>query len=223
MSGRLVEAFIPLGTDGPSWRLEPAGSDWRLGDWDELYRSSLLDVPVEAPPVVLPGPMAPPPAGLQPIDGMPVVRGLAMPWNHAVEIRDRSGHFIEEFERGAFQATLRDRENPVMGLFSHGQDGSVGYKALGVLNAFESERGLEFEMALLNAPYVLDLLPMVRHELLGSSVRFSTTSERVRSRPGRSEGNPRGLEHRRITGATLTEISRVTFPAYGAKTTASIA
>ncbi len=211
MSGRLVERFVPLG--GPSWRLEiePALS-WRLGD--ELYRSALLDMPVEAPLVVPPGPMAPPPAGLAPISDLGVVDGVAVPFNRFTEIRDKSGHYMERFAPGAFTKTLQDHGQHPVALFSHGMDGSVGYKSLGKLSAFEASDGLRFGIALLDAPYVAEVAAGMRHGLYGASIRFQSEVDRARSRPGRSEVNPQGIPEVTVTQARLSEISIVAMPAY---------
>src|SRR5262249_20743981 len=162
------------------------------------------DVPI-VPELDL-GPMAPPPPQLQPIEGMPVANGLALPWMRWTTINDRSGNFRERFASGAFIETLRNRDNPIVALVNHGND-TAGFKALGKRSAWEGDDGLRFSLAFLKASYARDVAAGARHGLYGASVRFATKAENVNRRPGRSQANPDALEERTITAARLVEIS----------------
>jgi HK97 family phage prohead protease len=206
----------------PSWKLDDGhGPSWRL---DVERSTGLLEMPLaDVPDLPAPGPMAAPPPPLEPLDGQPVARGLAMPWLTWTVIRERVP-FLERFAPGSFTQTLRpeNRDSQVVGLLNHGKDYSAGFKPLGKMVAWEASGGLMFELAFLDAPYARDVVVGARAGLYGASVRFSTEAERVTRRPARTQWNPHGLEERTITQARLVEISLTPVPAYSG-TSAAIA
>lgn len=191
------------------WRIETRS--YRLAP-DRPRSVAMVDAPADVP--VAPFMPSPAPGRLQPLNGMPVAEGIALPWNRWTEIHGREGHFMERFAPGALTKTLRDRQNPVVPLLNHGQDPQAGWKPLGRLQAYEAQDGLRFSLAFLDAAYARDVAAGARAGLYGASIRFATVAERVRSRPGRSTQNPLGLEERTITEARLTEISLTPIPQY---------
>jgi HK97 family phage prohead protease len=127
------------------------------------------------------------------------------------------GRFMERIAPGAFRASFEAQTPKV--LFQHGRDPQIGDKPLGPVEVLrEDEVGAYYEVPLLDANYVREILPGLRAGLYGSSFRFSVDAESRVEHPGRSTYNPSGLPERTIEQATVPEFSCVTFPAYAGAT-----
>ena len=130
---------------------------------------------------------------------------------------DYEGRFMEQIAPGSFARTFAE-DHPVP-LVQHGGDPSVGSKPLGTVDVLrEDDVGAYFEVALVDAPYVRDVLPGLRAGLYGSSFKFRVRDEDVARSPARSTSNPEGLEERTIRDAKVFEFGPVTFPAYAGAT-----
>lgn len=125
------------------------------------------------------------------------------------------GRFRERIAPGAFARTIKERFDRVKVLFDHGKDPQLGNKPLGKIKTLrEDERGVYYEVELLDVPYVNEfVLPAVRAGLLGASFRFSVASEGEEWERGQD-----GMDERTITDMDLFEFGPVTFPAYDAAT-----
>jgi phage head maturation protease len=100
-------------------------------------------------------------------------------------------------------------------LFQHGQDPQVGDKPLGPIDVLaEDKRGAYYEVPLLDAPYVREILPGLRAGLYGASFRFSVQREEFDRDAEPSDHNPQGLPERTLKEVAVREFGPVTFPAY---------
>ena len=69
------------------------------------------------------------------------------------------GHFLERVAPGAFKKTLAENRNRIKVLFQHGQDPQIGDKPLGPVDILrEDEEGAYYEVPLLDAPYVREMI-----------------------------------------------------------------
>ena len=94
---------------------------------------------------------------------------------------DYEGRFMEQIAPGSFARTFAE-DHPVP-LVQHGGDPSVGSKPLGTVDVLrEDDVGAYFEVALVDAPYVRDVLPGLRAGLYGSSFKFRVRDEMWRAR-----------------------------------------
>ncbi len=125
------------------------------------------------------------------------------------------GRFLERIAPGAFAQTFAERGDSIRVLYDHGHDPSIGNKPLGSITSLrEDDHGAAYEVAMFDASYVNDLKPALRAGQLGSSFRFSVTSEQWADPQRATASNPDRLPERTITGANLYEFGPVTFPAY---------
>lgn len=152
--------------------------------------------------------------------GMPTMTGHFAVFNTDTEINSsREGRFIERLAPGAFTKTLKERRDQVKVMFNHGRDPQIGEKPLGpIAELREDETGAYYEVPLLDAGYVRELLPALKAGLLGASFRFSVVREDIVDKPARSAANPDRIPERTIREAKLFEFGPVVNPAYAAAT-----
>ena len=124
------------------------------------------------------------------------------------------GHFMERIAPGALLGSfVRDRGR-MKAVFMHGRDPNLGTKPLGqIVSLREDALGGHYEVALLDAPYVAELLPGLRAGLFGSSFRFRVRDQRIDARPPRSEHNPQALPEVTVREAQIQDLGPCTFPA----------
>jgi HK97 family phage prohead protease len=147
----------------------------------------------------------------------PVMVGHFSRFNEWTEIDSWfEGNFLERVAPGAYKKTFRENRASMRALFQHGMDPQVGDKPLGPIDELrEDTEGAYYEVPLLDAPYVRDLvLPGLRAGLYGASFRFRVMREEYVEEPGVSDYNPKGLPERTIKEASVSEFGPVTFPAY---------
>ncbi len=77
----------------------------------------------------------------------------------------------------------------------------------------EDDTGPYYEVPLLRASYVEDLVPALEAGLLGASFRFSVMREEWVEDPGVSDDNPAGIPERTIKEMRVSEFGPVSFPA----------
>jgi len=124
------------------------------------------------------------------------------------------GHFLERIAPGAFKKTMAENSRMRV-LFQHGMDPQVGDKPLGAIDVLrEDDEGAYYEVSLLEAPYVREILPGLRAGLYGSSFRFAVQREEFDRNAKPSEYNPQGLPERTLKEVAVREFGPVTFPAY---------
>jgi HK97 family phage prohead protease len=129
------------------------------------------------------------------------------------------GHFLERVAPGAFKKTIAENLQRIRVLFQHGLDPQIGDKPLGRIDVLrEDEEGPYYEVPLLDAPYVREILPGLRAGLYGASFRFSVLREMFDRNAPESEHNPEGLPERTLKEVALREFGPVTFPAYAGAT-----
>jgi HK97 family phage prohead protease len=129
------------------------------------------------------------------------------------------GHFLERVAPGAFKKTIAENRDRIKVLFQHGLDPQIGDKPLGRIEVLrEEEEGPYYEVPLLDASYVRELLPGLRAGLYGASFRFSVQRETFDRSAPVSEHNPEGLPERTLKELALREFGPVTFPAYAGAT-----
>lgn len=154
---------------------------------------------------------------------MPVLSGMAAQFGEWTEIRSSyEGHFFERFMPGSFKKTIAENQQRIRCLFHHGQDPSVGFKALGpITHLAEENGGLRYEVQLLDTDYNRALVPGLEAGLYGSSFRFGIHQKDDVRAPGKSARNPGGILERTIRAASLRELGPTPLPAY-AGTTAGV-
>lgn len=124
------------------------------------------------------------------------------------------GNFLEMVAPGAFRKTMAENKL-IRCLFQHGRDPVVGLKPLGpITHLREDDTGAYYEVELLDTSFARDLLEGLKNGLFGASFRFRAEVEEVRTNPGRSHYNPKGLEERIIVEANVSEFGPVTWGAY---------
>lgn len=151
---------------------------------------------------------------------MPTLVGIFTRFDEVTEINSYyEGNFIERIARGAFAQWFAEELESIRCLFQHGMDFQVGDKPLGPIESLiEGAEGPEYEVPLLDADYVREIVPGLRAKLYGASFRFRVTAEKYEEEPGPSEGNPKGLPERTILQCEVPEFGPVTFPAYAGAT-----
>jgi HK97 family phage prohead protease len=163
------------------------------------------------------------PQGYELRDGegeMPTLVGNLAVFDERAEINSLAeGHFIETIAPGAFDKTISENRDRMRVLFQHGKDPQIGDKPLGPIGSLEAdERGVHYEVPLLDTSYNRDLLPGLQAGLYGSSFRFEVLRDNWNRKAGKSDYNPRGLPERTVKEVRMPEFGPVTFPAYwGAK------
>jgi len=129
------------------------------------------------------------------------------------------GHFLERVAPGAFKKTIAENRDRIKVLFQHGLDPQIGDKPLGPIDVLrEDDAGPYYEVPLLDASYVRELLPGLRAGLYGASFRFSVLRETFDRSVEPSEHNPEGIPERTLKEVALREFGPVTFPAYAGAT-----
>ena len=125
------------------------------------------------------------------------------------------GTFIESIAPGAFEPMVpRSRGTGLRVLLEHGND-KIGNRPLGsIVTLREDDIGAFYEVELLDAPYVSELVPALSAGLYGASFRFQVVKEDFNNRPKRSEENPEGFPTRRILEARVLEFGPVLWGAY---------
>lgn len=138
-------------------------------------------------------------------------------YNEWAEVRSQvEGHFLERVAPGAFTKTFAENRSRMRVIYDHGQDRDIGRMPLGPLeDVLDSERGIDYQAPLLDAPYNHKLLPALRAGLMGSSYRFDTIKDTWKQHPGRSAHNPDGLPERTVIEAKVIELGPTPFPVYG--------
>ena len=147
-------------------------------------------------------------------NGMPTLYGYFTRFDEWTEIDSWfEGNFMERMAPGSFKKTFREQTPKV--LFQHGMDYTAGDKPLGAPDVLREEAdGPYYEVPLLDAQYVRDLVPGLDAGLYGASFRFSVMREEWVDEPAVSEHNPKGLPERTIKEVRCSEFGPVTFPAY---------
>lgn len=148
--------------------------------------------------------------------GLPTMRGYFAVFNQWTEIDSLfEGHFMERIDQGAFNKTISENRDAVKVLYDHGHDFQVGNKVLGPIEDLrEKQRGVYYEVPLLDTSYNRDLLPGLEAGLYGASFRFSVVKDEWVAEGEPSKSNPKGLPERTIKEVRLFEFGPVTFPAY---------
>jgi HK97 family phage prohead protease len=146
----------------------------------------------------------------------PVMRGEFAVFNQWTTISSVfEGTFLERIAPGAFARTFRNDRSSMRVLFQHGGDPYIGNKPLGPIDQLrETNSGAFYEVPLIDAPYVRELLPGLDAGLYGASFRFRVLREDIVESPGVSAYNPQGIPERTIREAQVMEFGPVTFPAY---------
>lgn len=137
-------------------------------------------------------------------DGKPKVSGHAAVFN---SMSEDLGGFREIIAPGCFTETVS--EDDIRALWNHDTNIVLGRNKSGTLELFEDERGLGFNLMPPDTQLVKDmcLSPISRGDVSQCSFRFRTISDKWEIRDG---------EHiRTVLKARVSEISPVTFPAYG--------
>jgi HK97 family phage prohead protease len=147
---------------------------------------------------------------------MPTLAGYFAVFNQPTEINSYyEGNFIERIAPGAFNATFANDREAMRCLFQHGMDPQAGDKPLGPIRTLrEDARGPFYEVPLLDAHYVHELIPGLQAGVYGASFCFRAMREDLDERPGVSASNPKGLPERILREVEVIEFGPVTFPAY---------
>jgi HK97 family phage prohead protease len=142
--------------------------------------------------------------------------GYLAVFNQWSEINSQhEGHFMERMAPDAFDSTLATNRDRMRVTFNHGKDPSLGDKVLGIPTVLEpDERGVRYEVPLIETSYNRDLAPGLRAGAYGSSFRFNVLAEDFNKRAKPSEYNPKGLPERTVRELNMQEFGPVTFPAY---------
>lgn len=145
----------------------------------------------------------------------PTMFGHLAVFDQWTEIRSSwEGNFMERLAPGSFAKTIRDGGKNVKVLYDHGQ-GAIGNMPLGsITDLREDATGVYYEVALLSADYVRELIPALRAGLLGASFRFQVVRDDWNENPARSDFNPNRIPERTIRELRMAEFGPVTFPAY---------
>ncbi|HEY8756793.1 MAG TPA: HK97 family phage prohead protease [Candidatus Dormibacteraeota bacterium] len=148
--------------------------------------------------------------------GPGTLTGYLATFNQWTEIKSqREGHFMERMAPGAFQRTIADNGSRMKVTFNHGKDPQLGDKVLGIPSLLEEDdRGVRYEVPLLDTSYNRDLAPGLRAGAYGSSFRFNVAAEDYNKKATRSDYNPQGLPERTVRELHMQEFGPVTFPAY---------
>lgn len=131
------------------------------------------------------------------------------------------GDFIERMERTAFDDTIANDRDQMRSLFDHGFDPSIGNKVLGpIIDLRADDRGAYYEVELLDTAYNRELLPGLKRNVYGASMRMRVheDGDHWDERPTKSSYNPNGVKERSISRAKVMEFGPVTFPANPAAT-----
>lgn len=151
--------------------------------------------------------------------GAMVMSGRLAVFNDWTEIKspvERPYHFMERIAPGAFSKTIQENGHRLKVLFQHGQDAAIGQKPIGrIMRLEETNGGVEYDVELLDAPYVDDLVPGLEAGLYGSSFQAHEVKSETVQRPKRSDYNPQRLPEITRKELKMLEFGPVTFPSYG--------
>jgi HK97 family phage prohead protease len=153
--------------------------------------------------------------------GLGLLSGHLAVFNRWTEIDSTwEGHFMERIAETAFSRTIKNNLARIKVLFQHGQDPQIGDKPLGPIQTIreDGDRGVYYEVPLLDTSYNRDLLPGLRAGLYGASFRFQSVKEDFERDVKPSPDNPDGLPERTIRELEMFEFGPVTFPAYATAT-----
>jgi len=154
--------------------------------------------------------------------GKKILAGRLAVFNDWTEIKspvEKPYHFMERIAPGAFTKTIQENAMRLKVLFQHGKDASIGQKPLGrILRMEEVGDCVEYEVELLDAPYVNELVPGLEEGLYGSSFVADAVKSTPNWRPQRSSYNPTALPEFTHNELRMHEFGPVTFPAYGGAT-----
>jgi HK97 family phage prohead protease len=147
---------------------------------------------------------------------MPTLAGHFAVFNSPAVINSiLEGNFIERIAPAAFNATIAEDRVAMRCLFQHGMDFLAGDKPLGpILTLREDSIGAFYEVPLLDARYVRDLVPGLEAGVYGASFCFRVIREEWDEEPDPSDLNPDGLPERVLLEVRVLEFGPVTFPAY---------
>lgn len=126
------------------------------------------------------------------------------------------GQFMERILPGAFKRTIEHNRSRMRVIYDHGLDPRVGRAPLGPLTHLEeSERGVDYEVPLLDTSYNRDLIPGLRAGMYGSSYRFRPVKMDPPVRPTKpTDYNPDMWEERSIRELEMVELGPTPFPVY---------
>lgn len=157
-------------------------------------------------------------------EGRPVMRGHLAVFGEWASIDSHiEGQFMESVAPGAFARTIDRNRSRLRVIYDHGQDPNFGRRPLGPIKTLrEDERGVYYEVPLLNTSYNKDLIEGLREAgMYGASYRFKPLKMN-RSQPSKaSDHNPDMWEERTITELEMAEFGPTPFPYY-AGTTAGV-
>jgi HK97 family phage prohead protease len=156
------------------------------------------------------------PASVEQREEQPVMRGSLGNFEEWATIDSRvEGQFVERILPGAFKRTIEHNRARLRVIYDHGQDPRFGRHPLGpLLDIREGERGVEYEVGLLDTSYNRDLIPGLRAGMYGSSYNFRTVKMERVMRPPVSDHNPNGWEERSIRELEMVELGPTPFPVY---------
>ena len=151
-----------------------------------------------------------------PATAMPTLAGHFAVFGEWTEINSCwEGNFLESIAPGAFSKTIAEGRDQMRCLFQHGMEYTQGDKPLGPITALrEDDTGAYYEVDLLDAPYVRELVPGLEAGLFGASFRFTVMREEFTEEPDPSDYNPKGLPERILREAKVREFGPVTWGAY---------
>jgi HK97 family phage prohead protease len=149
-------------------------------------------------------------------DGTTMVGYLAV-WNDRAKVNSQvEGRFIERVMPGAFMKTIKENRNRMRVIYDHGQDPRFGRHPLGPIQELkEDQRGVYYEVPLLDTSNNRDLLPGLRAGVYGSSFRFRPTKMDPPVYPLRATPeNPERWEERTVRELEMVEFGPTPFPYY---------
>lgn len=149
-----------------------------------------------------------------------LLAGIMVPFGQWTEINSLiEGHFVETFLPGSLDKTFRESRDRMRCILYHGKSGTgLGKMPIGsIVSLRTDEKAAYYEVELFEG------LPQVLIEGLeqgeyGTSVKYELIVPDYRSRPPKSEHNPKGLDELRVVEAKVIEFGPTPFPVYeGAK------
>lgn len=153
-------------------------------------------------------------------EARPVMHGHLAVFNEWAKVDSRiEGQFMERVAPRAFAKTIKENRSRLRVIYDHGQDPRFGRHPLGPIQELrEDERGVYFEVPLLDTSNNRDLLPGLRAGVYGMSYQFRPLKMDRTTSPKRSEWNPDGWEERTITELEMAEFGPTPFPVYAGPT-----
>lgn len=148
----------------------------------------------------------------------PIVEGMVVPYGQWSEVDSViEGHFMERFAPGSLAKTFSETVRRMKGYFEHGRSKMFERApVMDIRETWETDEGAFFRAALLDGipGFIVD---GIRKGLYGASIG-ATPVQVDRSRPGKSDYNPRGLEERTYKELRASDISLTPHPHYEAAT-----